>query len=349
MAEAEASLTKAGWRAAEVKELLEPGRGLLDDIEFWKIQSDGLAAFFALQFQRLFRLPLSFQDRVVVANRFSITPLLPLLNGNGRFFVLALSQRAVRLLQGTRYSVSDVDLKGVPRSFAEALLTHEAMQPFSFFGRRAGAGAGSWGGIFHGHGVGIDDPKEEVLHYFQKIDRGLHPLLKEEKAPQILAAVDYLQPIYRQANTYRRLLERGIEGNPERLSSRELHDRAWPLVQPLFEAVQQRAAAQYQQLAGTEHASANLDAVVATAYEGRVETLFVALGRQVWGVFDPATRRVEQHQEPLFGDGDLLDLAAAYTLARGRTVYAVEPEQVPGKTAVAAIYCLPLPKHGKRP
>jgi hypothetical protein len=349
LAEAEERLGKAGWRAAEVKELLAPGLRLLEDITFWKNQSDGLAAFLAPQFLRLFRLPVAFRDDVVVANQFSIIPLLPLLSGNGRFFVLALSQKAVRLLQGTRHGVSEVDLKSVPQNLAEALLTHEAMQPFSFFGRRAGEGAGSWGGIFHGHGVGIDDTKEELLHYFQKIDRGLHPLLKEEKAPLVLASVDYLQPIYRQANTYSQLFEQGIEGNPDRLSSRELHDRAWPLVQPLFEAEQQRAAAQYRQLAGTEHASGDLDAVVAAAYEGRVETLFVALGRQVWGVFDPTTGRVELHREAPFGDVDLLDLAAAHTLLHGRTVYAVEPEQVPSKTDVAAIFCLPLPKHGKRP
>jgi hypothetical protein len=161
--------------------------------------------------------------------------------------------------------------------------------------------------------------------------------------------VDYLQPIYRQANTYAHLLERGVEGNPDRLSSGELHDRAWPLVQPRFEAEQQRAAAQYRQLAGTEHASGDLEAVVAAAYEGRVETLFVALGRQIWGVFDPTAGRVEKHNEASFGDVDLLDLAAACTLAHGRTVYAVEPEQVPSKTDMAAIFCLPLAKHGKRP
>jgi len=349
LAEAEERLVKADWSAAEVKELLASAHRLLEDITFWKNQSDGLAAFLAPQFLRLFRLPLAFKDRVVVANRFSILPLLPVVSGNGRFFILALSQSAVRLLQGTHHSVSEVDLKGVPRNLAEALLTHEAKEPFSFYGRRAAEGAGSWAGIFHGHGVGIDDPKDELLHYFQKIDRGLHPLLREEKAPLALAAVDYLQPIYRQANTYAHLLERGIEGNPDRLSSKELHDRAWPLVKPLFEEAQQRAAAQYRQLAGTDHASGDLKAVVAAAYEGRVETLFVALDRQRWGLFDPAAGEVEQHERALFGDVDLLDLAAAHTLAHGRTVYAVEREKLPSGTDVAAVFCHPLPKHGKRP
>jgi hypothetical protein len=347
LTEAEEHLAKAGWRAAEIKELLAPGRRLLEDVSFWKYQSDGLAAFLAPQFLRLFRLPLAFQDTVVVGKRFSIVPLLPLLTGNGRFFVLALSQKAVRLLQGTRHSVSEIDLKGVPRNLAEALLTHDRDEPLTFHTRPTSGGG--WGTIFEGHGVGIDDAKDDLLRYFQGIDRGLHSLLREEKAPLVLAAVDYLQPIYRQANTYAHLLEQGIEGNPDRLSRQELHDRAWPLVQPLFEAEQKRAAAQYLQLAGTGRASGDLNAVVAAAYEGRVETLFVALGRQVWGVFDPSTGRVDHHKERHFGDVDLLDLAAAHTLLHGRTVYAVEREQVPSKADVAGIFCLPLPKHGKRP
>jgi len=348
LAEADERLARAGLRAAEVRELLTPAQRLLDETEFWKHQSDGVAAFLAPQFFRLYRLPLAFKELVVVANRFSIAPLLPLLSGNGRFLVLALSQHAIRLLQGTRYSVSEVDLQDVPQSLAEALLTHEAKQPFSFVGRRAGKGAGSWGGIFHGHGVGIDDPKDELLHYFQKIDRGLHPLLRDEKSPLVLAAVDYLQAIYRRASTYAQLLDQGVAGNPDRLSNRELHDRAWPLVRPVFEREQERADAEYRQLAVTQHASGNLEAVVAAAYQGRVESLFVGLGHQIWGVYDPTTGRVGKHQEASVGDVDLLELAVAHTLAHGGTVYPVEPERVPSNTMMAAIFSRSPAKHGIR-
>jgi hypothetical protein len=66
-------------------------------------------------------------------------------------------------------------------------------------------------------------------------------------------------------------------------------------------------------------------------------------------MFDPSTGRLEHHDEALFGDVDLLDFAAAHTLAHVRTVYAVEQEQVPSDTGVAAIFCHPLPKLEKRP
>ena len=42
---------------------------------------------------------------------------------DGIFYVLALSQNEVRLLQATRHSVREIDLTGVPQSMAEALRT----------------------------------------------------------------------------------------------------------------------------------------------------------------------------------------------------------------------------------
>jgi hypothetical protein len=347
LAEAEDRLIATGMRAPDAKLLLEPARQLTEDISFWKHQCDGLAYFLAPKFLRLYRLPMVFEDFVVVADHFHVTPLLPLLTGNGRFYVLALSQNSVRLLQGTRYSVSEIGLRGVPRNLAEALVTHDSDEVLTFHGRRASGGA--WGPIFAGHGVGIDDAKDDILLYFQKIDRSLHGLLHAERRPLVLAAVDYLLPIYRQANTYPNLVKDGIQGNPDRLSTKELHEGAWGLVRPMFEAAEKQAGAQYRQLAGTGRTASELSEVLPAAYRGEVETLFIALGAQRWGRFDAGNGQMTEHNQPELGDEDLLNAAAMQTLLHGRTVYAVAPEQVPNGGALAATFCLPLAKHGKRP
>jgi hypothetical protein len=340
--EAERQLLAAGLRTPAGRDLLAPARRLGEDGLFWKNQCDGLAAFLAPDFLRLYRLPVRFADLVVVGTRFHVKPLLPLVGGNDRFYVLALSQHAVRLLQGTRHGTSAVDLRGAPHSLAEALLAHEAREPFTFHGRRAGEGAGSWAGIFHGHGVGIDEAKGELLHYFQKIDRALHPLLCGERAPLVLAAVDYLMPIYRLANTYPHLLDRGIEGNPDRLTSRELHDRAWAVVAPHLHEASKKAAARYDYLAGTGRTAGGLEEVVRAACGGGVEVLFVALDRECWGLVDLTTDQVEVHGRAEPGDEDLLNLAALHTLSSGGTVYALPREDVPGGDAAAAIVRLSL-------
>jgi hypothetical protein len=348
LAEAEKRLAALGWRASQAQELLQPARHLPEDVAFWKHQCDGLACFLAPQFLRLYRLPVAFEDLVVVGGRFQVAPLLPVLGDNGHFYVLALSQNAVRLLQGTRYSISEVDLTGVPRSLAQALLTHDTDEPLTFHTRPAG-GLGSWTAIYSGHGVGIDDKKDDLLGYFRQIDRGLHPVLREERAPLVLAAVAYLYAIYREANTYPHLFEQGIEGNPDRLGNQELHDLAWALVQPSFAEGLSRAIAQYRRLAGTGRTAHTVKEIVPAAYEGRLETLFVARRRRCWGQFDPTTGRVEEHDREEPGDEDLLNLATVHALRHGRTVCAVEPEQMPDGDLLAAILCLPLARRGKRP
>lgn len=76
---------------------------------------------------------------------------------------------------------------------------------------------------------------------------------------------------------------------------------------------------------------------VSAAYHGRVDVLFVAVGVQVWGHFDPDKDRVSVHNSPEPGDEDLLDLTAVQSLIKGGTVYAVAPEEVPDRAALAAV------------
>jgi hypothetical protein len=345
---AEEALEQRGLRGVEAKALLRPARELLEDPTFWREQGHGLAFFLAEGFLRLYRLPVTFEELVVVGRRFHVTPLLPLLGGDGRFFVLALSQNGVRLLQGTRQAISAVDLTGVPRNLAEALATHDVDEPLTFHTRPAG-GLGSWTAIYHGHGVGIDDHKDDLLRYFQRIDRGLHPLLRQEHAPLVLAGVGYLLPLYRQAGTYPHLLEQGVEGNPDHLSDHELHRRAWALVEPLFQRSRQQALERYEQLAGTARAACDLEQVVPATCRGELEVLFVAPSRRAWGRFDPDTKEVRCHEQPEPGDEDLVNVAAIHTLRHGGTVYALGPDEVPDGGPVAGLAWLSPPRHGKRP
>jgi len=52
-------------------------------------------------------------------------------------------------------------------------------------------------------------------------------------------SVDYLLPIYHEVNTNAGLLQKGLRGNPEQLDAKELHQRAWKLVEPIFQTNRQ--------------------------------------------------------------------------------------------------------------
>jgi Bacterial archaeo-eukaryotic release factor family 3 len=337
---AEEQLLANGLRSQEAQDLLQPVQQLLANRAFWQRQSHGLALFLAPHIFRAYSVPLSLDELVVVARRFHIKPLLPLLSGDGHFFVLALSQKEIRLLRGTRYDISEVELPGVPQSMAEALRYEDIEKKGHHYPGSQGRPAGGVSPLA-GHGVGIEDathePNDAILRYFQQVDTGLRTFLRDERAPLVLAGVEYLLPIFRRANTYPYVLEEGITGNPEGLRPEELQERAWPIVQPHFQRAEEGAAAQYRQLVGTGRAAGDINSVVTAAYDGRIDTLFVAIGVQEWGVFDSESRTVEVHEEAMAGDEDLLDVAAMYTLLRRGTVYAVAPEQMPDHTPGAAI------------
>ncbi len=352
--EAEERLVEYGLRGAEARKILEPAQLLLDDALFWQYPSDGLAVFCARDVFRVYRMPLRFDELVVVAERFHLKPLLTLITNNGQFLVLALSQNEVRLLQGTRHSVTQVELEDVPSSLAEALKYddpekqlqfHTGTQGASFPGggsRQAaifyGPGPRGEAAMFHGTGAGDEDKKNDILRYFQQIDRGLQDLLRNRRAPLVLAGVEYLFPIYGEANSYAYLLDEGITGNPEELKPEELHERAWPIVEPHLLQDQAAAVEQYMQLIGTGRTSNSITETLPAAYYGRVDTLFVAFGVQQWGTFDPETAEVHLHEQAEPGDQDLLDLAAFYTIVNSGTVYVIEPEQVPDNAPLTAVF-----------
>ena len=335
--EGEKKLIDNGLRTKDARQLLEPANRLLTDSFFWQHQSESLAIFSSPGMFRCFRLPYNFQELVVVAERFHIKPLLSLLSGDGLFYVLAVSQNAARLLQCSRYSVRTVTPESIPRSLAETLKYDDPERQLQFH-TGTGTGPGRRAAIFHGQGVGTEDAKDNILRYFKQIDHGLHKLLQEEQAPLVIAGVDYLHSIYRQASSYPHLLQEGIQGNADEMSPEELQQQAWTVVKPYFEREQLEAVKRYHEISGTGLAADDVEQVVLAAHDGRIAKLFVALGVQQWGILDTEQRKVHPYKKAEAGTQDLLDFAAVQTLIQGGTVYAMEPEKIPSSTPVAAIF-----------
>lgn len=337
LSNAREKLRATGLRSRGTQAVLKPARNLINDALFWRYQSDGLALFLSPNLFRYYRVPLEFDELVVVANRFHVKPLLRLLTEDGVFYILALSQNQIRLFQGTRHRLEEMVLENVPASLADALKYDDPGKQLQFH-TRAPAGKARRAAIFHGHGVGIDDAKDRMLRYFRQINQGIHELLREEKAPLMVAGVDYLLPIYKEVNTYRKLMSEGIPGNPDALSTAELHARARSFLDSHFRKIQEDEVLRYRELAGTRRTSHSLAEIIRASCQGRVELLFVAVGVQKRGGFDPVTSTVHFCQEPGPDCEDLLDFATVQTLMKGGTVRAISPENVPAPAPSAAIF-----------
>jgi hypothetical protein len=154
----------------------------------------------------------------------------------------------------------------------------------------------------------------------------------------ILAGVNYLLPMYREVNTYQHMLTEGIVGSPELIGNEDLHALAWPIAREYLLTGEREAVAKFQNLTGSPKSSIDLGEILAAAHQGRIETIFVANGRETWGRYDAATDQVTLESAQSVDNTDLLDLAATQTFVTGGRVYVVDPDAVPGGEPVAAVF-----------
>ena len=270
LATARQALLADGGRAGEVDAVLEPARRFLDEVRSWEQPSDGLALFLGPDRLRRFRVPLRLPELVTIGDRFIVRPLLPLLIAGGHFYVMALSQDEIRLFEGTRFSLDEVALDGLPLAMW-LTMPRRRPQVQAFLADRGGTGGRT---VFHGS----DDakPKMLVLQHFQRVDQALREVLIRAQAPLVLAGVRSMQALYQKANTYPELLAAGLDGSPRDISIEEMHRRAWRLVEPVLRGNEAVAASAHRALQGTGRTSSNPAEVLTAARQGRVEALFLS-------------------------------------------------------------------------
>lgn len=332
---AEAQLQTLGLRGPQIDSILEPARRLAEDHQFWLRATEGLAVLLGDGIHT-YRLPSTPPEIVVVGRRFHIKPLLTLMGAGQHAYLLALSQKRVRLFRMTRAELDEVDLAGAPASLAEALQwdNYEKQSLQYHTGTSGASGGGRRPAVFHGSGE--PDPKDEITRYFRDIDKALGELLTADCAPLVLAAVDYLVPLYREVSSIGCLADETIAGNPDSLGDLALHERAWRIAEGVFDEERRAVADRIDTLWATPKTTADPETIVTSALQGRIDTLFVALDRQVWGAVDEHDHAAI-HTGPAPGNEDLLDIAALETLLAGGTTFALPADQMPRDVPAVAL------------
>ncbi len=340
--EAERLLANRGTDPKAAQALLEPATRLVEDNNFWQHQRAGLAMFLAEGETYRYRTPRAFDELVTVSDRFHLKPLLPLLTDDGRFYVLAANLGNTRLFEASRDNIGEMDLEETPTSLDEALKYDDPEESLQQHTVSTTSGApGRADAAFHGTGAEADDRKMKILRFFRKLDNGVREALGNavsQGVPLVFMGVDYLFPLYKEANHYTHLLGEAVSHDPDRLSPDEVRERAWETVQPHFHKKQEKARGRLEEALAKDLGSSDLQELLPASTDARIETLFVAVGAQRWGRYDEEARQAEFHGEEEKGDEDLLDFVAVQTLLNGGVVYAVAPGDVPGESMAAAIF-----------
>ncbi|MDQ3535174.1 MAG: hypothetical protein M3421_06065 [Bacteroidota bacterium] len=348
---AKAILGEKGLQDVQIVKLLKPVTDLLDDNGFWRHQSSGLAIFLNTEFFKYYRLPHIFQEECTVSNSFRLKQLLPLLNGNGEYYVLSISLTKTKFYRANRDNIEELSLgEDVPDSLEESMKYTEIEKSVQF---HSGAGPGGFGansgrgasGIFHGQAKGIqrDDRKIFIGEFFRKLDHGVFEVLKEKDAPLVLVGVDYLHPMYKSESSVKTIFGKGIETSPDEIHVKDIHSRTWEIIEPHFNKEKEEIINKYNEFAGTGKTSNSLKNVITAAVNGRVESIFIAKNACKWGIYkeDGADLIVDIHSEYQENDDCLISMAAVSTVLNGGKAFLVEKEELPEQskdTDVVAVY-----------
>jgi hypothetical protein len=309
---------------------------LLDEIEGlfrpqdWSNSQAGLALFRSHDFQAVYRLPMTLVEKVVVADSFHVRPMLEYLRANQRYFLLVLSQGRIRLFKGGLSGLVPIESETMPGSKSDVVA---ALEP----DRNRTVRAGGRQAIVHSQGKSDDLRDEELLQVFRQVDRALSQLLRDERAPIVVAAPDRQFALFVSVCRNAHLLREGIHGNFARESLRELHERAWPLVQRHAAELEDGVLERYQTGVSNDLSSDEVSFIARAAVSGRVRELVLERGATLWGRLDPNTGAIELwNAKRDLHDDDLLDDLAEAVILRGADVLSLERERMPTRSPVAA-------------
>ena len=325
------------WPRIDADSLLAGAQALVAEDQWWRGPGRGHVMLLAPDgvFEQ-FRVAEPLAPRATVDAQFAIRALLPMLHGNERFFLLAISQNQALLYAGDRFGLTPSATTLSPSSLADAMRNFEHSNDLN---RHGGGQPGPSGRPFegvHGQGSERDSRKSELQEYFRGVDEAVCGVIGDAADKPLVLAMDAPQlSIYRGVSKYPNLEDDIVAGNPDHLLSDELHRRAWAIMSSRSERDREAAVARYHDSIGTARCTTFISDIVSASGTGRVATIFVGNDRPVWGSIDAETGVVTINDERRPGDEDLVNRSVAQTLLHGGSAYG---EVDLGVHTMAALY-----------
>lgn len=327
----------------DVQALLARFHRLADDAGFWRQTLDGLAVLGAADVFWVYRLQRPVPELAIVADSFHIKPLLRILQSADRYQILALSGFEIKLFEGNRDALVEVELaEGVPRTLTDALgdeLT-DSHQTVASYGGGAGGGRGGGGTpMRHGHGGRKDEVDIDADRFFRAVDRAiLEHHSRPSGLPLLLAALPEHQSRFRARSRNPMLLADGLDGSPDGLPIETLREHAWRVLEPRYLARLAGLVEAYGSASSHERGSDEVSEVAEAAARGRVATLLVDADRRIAGRLDRERGAIEVADLSDTDVDDVLDDLAEVVLGAGGEVVVVPADRMPTRTGLAAVY-----------
>ena len=324
----------------EIRPLLKPFMELADDRNFWNHTLDGLAILASKGFFRVYTLQRQVAELVVVADSFHTKPLIRILQSADRYQVLALNQQGIRLFEGTRDTLDEIEpAAGAPWTITEALGA-DLTDPHQTVASYGGTGTGASSPMHHSHGGKTSEVEGDAERFFRVIDREvLEHHSKPSGLPLILAALPQHHSMFHEVSHNPFLIPKSIDVHPDSLSSlEELRLRAWQVYEPIYLARLDGLVEEYGDARSVGHGNDNLAQIAQAVVGGRVATLLIEARREIPGRLNASTGEIERADLAHPEVDDVLDDLGEFTLKMGGQVVVLPTERMPSGTGAAAIY-----------
>ncbi|MFO7525377.1 MAG: hypothetical protein R6W68_07980 [Ignavibacteriaceae bacterium] len=327
------------YSAIEVKKLLEPFLTLNNNSVFWGHTLDGLAVLGSTDFFKVIRLPIAVQELAVVSDSFHTKPLRQYLQSVDRYHVLGLSLHEIKLFEGNRHSLVEVELPPeFPRTITEALgdeLTGKHTTVASY-----GGTGGESSDMHHGHGGKKDEVDKDAERFFNIIAGTIHEKYSKPTGwPLILAALPEHHSLFQKLSKNPLLLQNGINVNPVSISNDKLVKLAWEVMEPVYLQKLKDLVERFEQAKANNSGSDIVKEVIEAAEAGRVNTILIEKDRVIAERLrnkDTGTFKQADLTQPKLDD--LLDDIGELVTKMGGKVMFIPSDKMPAKTGIAAIY-----------
>jgi hypothetical protein len=323
----------------EVQKHLEPLEALADDKNIWNNTFEGLAFFSAPGLLKIVGVHKSFEELAMVADSFHTKPLRQYLQSLDHFHVLGLTLHDIKLFEGNRHTLTEVELNAAtPKTIIEALggeLTDKHMTVASY-----GGSGGESPPTHHGHGGRKEETERDTERFFRVVANTIYEQYSKPSGwPLILAALTEHHSIFQKVNKNPLLVAKGIEINPSSVSPEKMAKMAWEVMEPEYNLKLDSLVARFEQAQADGKGSDDYKEVAVAAVEGRVDTLLVEADRiipvRITNLVTGNTQKKDLTNPKV---DDLLDDMGELVIKMGGQVTVLPTGKMPSETGLAAIF-----------
>ncbi len=257
----------------DIRKFLAPINALLNQKEFWKHLSDGLAICATPNEMRYFTLPRKFTPFTSFSNHFHITPICNFLADSKKYFILKLDLGGVSFFEASNYSITPVRINDlIPKNLDEIINQNDPEKTLQT--RTSGTT------MFHGHKPIIEKRDHYIEQYYRAVDEGIMKILFDEKAPLVLVGLSEQIATYETINSYPYLTEKHVIGNINAPLSIQRETKE--LLTTYLNNALEKALNALDQIPNNKVAH-NLQVLPQLATEGMIDTLVIKDTSPIWG------------------------------------------------------------------